>query len=146
MYTYNEDGCNNTDMCFRKLRDQGYRIIATTPHERDVTLPELSVSEKTALVFGAELTGLSDYAMSHADGFVRIPMFGFSESYNISVSAALCLYELTLKVRREGIRWQLTNGEQTDLKLRWLKKSIRASRQLERKFLKEQGIQHTTKP
>jgi tRNA (guanosine-2'-O-)-methyltransferase len=73
-------------------------------------------------------------------------MFGFSESYNISVSAALCLYELTLKVRREGIRWQLNTEEQTDLKLQWLKKSIRASRQLERKFLKERGVQHNIKP
>lgn len=134
-YTYNEERINNTARCFSELRSRGYRIIATTPHEKDVTLPELPVRQKTALLFGAELTGLSDYALKHADGFVRIPMFGFSESYNISVSAALCLYEVSLRMRREGMDWKLNEDERLDLQLDWLKKSIRASDQLEKKFL-----------
>ena len=137
LHSYNRTGVNNTARCFEKLRQEGYAIIATTPHEQDVTLPEIPVNRKTALLFGAELTGLSDYALDHADGFVRIPMFGFSESYNISVSAALCLYELTLRIRDENIDWQLSENEKTELRIEWLKKSIRAGDELEQKFLSE---------
>src|SRR6056297_416901 len=74
IHSYNESGVNNTKRCYEHLREQGYRIIATTPHEDDVTIDELPVDQKTALVFGAELKGLSDYALENADGYARIPM------------------------------------------------------------------------
>lgn len=140
LYSYNEKGINNTAQCYDKLRSKGYKIIATTPHEKDMALEELSVDKKTALVFGAELTGLSDFALEQADGYVKIPIYGFSESYNISVSAALSLYEVSGKLRREGVDWQLSESEQTDLQLEWLKQSIRASNQLQRKFMNERGL------
>ncbi len=58
---------------------------------------------KVALVFGTELTGLSDIAIDSADEYLRIPMYGFTESYNISVSAALCLFTLTQRLRKSNI-------------------------------------------
>ena len=141
LYKHRAEGSDNTLACYKHLREQGYRIIATTPHEEDVTIEKLPVDKKTALVFGAELPGLSERAIEHADGFVKIPIYGFSESYNISVSAALCLYELTKRLREDSadIEWQLTGDEKTHLRLDWLEKSIRASEQLKEKYLNERG-------
>lgn len=138
LYSYNEQGQSNTERCYRQLRDKGYRIIATTPHEGDTTIDEVTVDQKTALVFGAELEGLSDYALDHADGYAKIPMVGFSESFNISVGAALCLYELSTRLRKTGDDWMLEEDEKLDLQLDWLKKSIRASDKLVEKFLTEE--------
>jgi len=129
----------NTEACFTQLRERGYHIIATTPHRNEVTIDELPVGPQTALVFGAELKGLSDKAMEMADGFVKVPIYGFSESYNVSVSAALCLYEFTKRMRASGVGWKISEEEQMKLQLDWLKKSIRASEQLVERFFEEEG-------
>lgn len=136
-YSYSKEGENNTERCYSSLRNKGYQIIATTPHENDTTIDEISLEKKTALVFGAELKGLSDYALDNADGFARIPMVGFSESFNISVGAALCLYELSTRLRKSRDDWKLEKNRKIDLQLEWLKKSIRASDKLVDKFLTE---------
>lgn len=136
-HTYNREGENNTAACYRKLREKGYKIIATTPHSEEVTIDEVSLEEPVALVFGAELTGLSDYALEQADGYASIPMVGFSESFNISVGAALCLYELSTRLRKSDYDWALSEGEKRELRLNWVKKSVRAADKLEQKFLTE---------
>jgi len=137
IHSHNEPGANNTKRCYKQLRRQGYRIIATTPHEEDVTIDEVPVSEKTALVFGAELKGLSDFALEHADGYARIPMVGFSESFNISVGAALCLYDMTTRLRKSEVNWTLSDTEKLDLKCEWLENSVRAADRLKQRFLEE---------
>jgi tRNA (guanosine-2'-O-)-methyltransferase len=138
LQSYNQPGKNNTELCYRQLKEKGYQIIATTPHEQDMTIDEVSLDQKTALVFGAELTGLSDYALDHADGYAKIPMVGFSESFNISVSAALCLYELSTRLRKSRDDWVLTKSEKLDLQFEWLKKSVRAPEKLIQRYLEEQ--------
>lgn len=137
LQTYNEQQKNNTLQCYRQLKEKGYRIIATTPHKDDTTIDEVPVDQKTALVFGAEMAGLSDYALEQADGYAKIPMVGFSESFNISVGAALCLYELSTRLRKIRDDWTLDDDEKLELQLDWLKKSIRASHQLVQKFQEE---------
>ncbi|HKK46489.1 MAG TPA: RNA methyltransferase, partial [Balneolaceae bacterium] len=79
LHKHNQAGKNNTELCYNLLREQGYKIIATTPHDNDVTIDEVPLDQKTALIFGAEYTGLSDYALEEADGYAKIPMMGFSE-------------------------------------------------------------------
>ncbi len=138
LQSYNQPGINNTEHCYRQLKESGYQIIATTPHENDVSIDEVSLDQKTALVFGAELTGLSDYALEHADGYAKIPMVGFSESFNISVSAALCLYELSTRLRKNRDDWQLEESEKRELQFEWLKKSVRAPEKLIERYLEEQ--------
>lgn len=137
LHTYNEPGKNNTKRCYQKLREDGYKIIATTPHEDDVNIDEVELDQKIALVFGAELTGLSDYALEHADGYAKIPMVGFSESFNISVGAALCLYDVTTRLRKSRDDWSLSSAEKLNFQLDWLKKSIRAADKLEARFFSE---------
>lgn len=105
---------------YNELRSKGYRIVATLPHENDTLLPDLDISQPTALVFGTELTGLTQEAIDNADAYVKVPMYGFTESFNISVCAALSLFYLTEKMRADkNIKWQLSEEEQLTLKLYW---------------------------
>jgi tRNA (guanosine-2'-O-)-methyltransferase len=127
LHKYNRHN-NNTLQCFKNLKSNGYRIVATTPHNNDVLITELPLDQKTALVLGNEGDGLSDTALQHADAFVKIPMYGFTESYNISVSAAICLYELTRRMRKEVPNWQLTNEETEILLIDYALKSIKNPR------------------
>ncbi len=111
---------------YDRLRRKGYRIVATTPHENDSLLPDLDITQPTALVFGTELTGLTDQAIEHADAYMKIPMYGFTESFNISVCCAISLYSLTEKMRRtEGLAWQLSEEEKLTLKLHWAAQTIK---------------------
>lgn len=131
---------NNTLACIRELKKQGYRIIATTPHERSNMLHDIDVTKgKMALFFGTELDGISDEVKSEADEFVRIPMYGFTESFNISVSAAICLYELRTKLQDHNVKWQLSEEEVTLLKLDWIKNSIQRVDLIEEEFKKRRG-------
>jgi len=123
--------------CFKRLRNEGYQIVATTPHENDSNLNDLDISKPTALVFGTELDGVTDQVMDQADAFVKIPMSGFSESFNISVSAAICLYDISTRLRKSDFDWKLKSQKREELLLEWVKKSIKAGDQLAEKWLAE---------
>ena len=125
-----EGSRNNTASCFTELKEQGYRIVGTTPHGDGISLSDYEVNQPMALVFGTEDTGLSEYAMEHVDDFLRIPMYGFTESFNLSVSAAICLYQITTKLYNSDKGWQLDEDDKTDLRLTWYKKIVRRSESL----------------
>ncbi len=125
---------NNTLDTINKLKSKGYKIIATTPHKNDTPLCQLDLSKKTALLFGTELKGLSDIALENADAFVKIPMVGFTESFNISVSAAIILHQLTEKLRASDYNWQLTDKEKLDTRLDWVKNVLKNSDLVEEEF------------
>ncbi len=135
LHKYNQTE-NNTVNTFNSLRKQGYRIVATTPHKNDCSLEDLNLDTKIALVFGTELNGLSQTAIDNADEFVKIPMYGFTESFNISVSAAIILHHLTEKLRNSSLKWELTDIEKTEIKLNWVKNVVKRSDLLEQEFLK----------
>ena len=131
---------NNTLGCFRSLRKKGYRIIATSPHRDDIMLADLDLGEKTALVFGTELEGLSQTALENADAFVTIPMYGFTESFNISVSAAITLHHLTEKLRTSEIAWKMTEEEMLDTRILWAKNVVKHADKHELAFRKSLEI------
>jgi tRNA (guanosine-2'-O-)-methyltransferase len=115
-----------TGECVSKLKDNGYSIVATTLREGENIMPEsLPVDRKLALFFGAEETGLSDKLHDAADYFVKIPMRGFTQSFNISVSAALLLQVLAKKMEANGIETGLSEKEKAELRLQWHKNSIK---------------------
>ena len=123
------------------MRKKGYKIIATLPHENDVMLSDLDVTQPIALVFGTEKTGLSQDAIDNADGFVKIPMYGFTESFNISVSAALCSFYLTEKMRNTpGLDWRLPEEEQVEQKLYWARQIVRESDKIYKKLAEDLGL------
>lgn len=113
-----------TASCITQLKQQGYRVVATTPHERGYTLSELPINQKVALFFGTEITGLSDEVIELADDFVTIPMFGFTESFNISVSAAICLYDLITRIHASDVAWKLTDAKKETLQREWLQRIL----------------------
>lgn len=133
LYKHNQEE-KNTIACFNKLKQQGYKVIATTPHKDDFSLYDIPVNEKLAIVFGTEKEGLSETALAHADGFMRIPMYGFTESFNVSVSAALSLYELTKRIREENIDWQLNENDKHEVLLQWMISTVKSSKLLIEKF------------
>jgi tRNA (guanosine-2'-O-)-methyltransferase len=132
---YNKE-TENTRSCLVSLKKKGYKIVATSPHKNDFTPESLTLDKKTALVFGTELEGLTGNALEMADEYVRIPMYGFTESLNISVSAALLLFTLTERLRKSDINWQLSEEEKTDIMLQWARNVIKKSDLIEREFLK----------
>ncbi|PIF01325.1 MAG: rRNA methyltransferase [Maribacter sp.] len=116
----------DTRSCISNLRGQGYRIIATTPHNDSCHLGEFEIKDRTALFFGTEKEGLSEEVIKEADGFLKIPMVGFTESLNISVSAAIILQHLTTKMKKQQLPWHLSDAEKFRKRLDWTKKSIKS--------------------
>ena len=138
IHRYNQSGFNNTKKCYRHLKEQGYLIVATNPSEGAINLSQLPCKQKLALVFGSELDGISRYALQHADVSCRIPMYGFTQSYNLSVSVGQCLYELNAKIRKSKASWQLTKEEKLEVELSWLRRMIKNSEILEKDFTAKQ--------
>jgi tRNA (guanosine-2'-O-)-methyltransferase len=130
---YKSDG-NNTQICFDNLREEGYQIIATSPHNDSCLLQDFDISKKTAFVFGEETEGISDFVKENADGFLTIPMVGFTESLNISATAAIILQDVTTKLRNSELDWQLSEEQKEVLYFDWLKSSIKNSDVIEEKF------------
>jgi len=122
-HEYNQKQYNTKD-CINTLRSKGYQIIATTPHNDSCLLQDFDITKKSALVFGVEKEGVSDYIMEEADGYLKIPMVGFTESLNISVAVAIILQDLTTRLRKSEVNWQLTNREKDEKRLDWAKKTI----------------------
>ena len=133
IYHYNESE-KNTEKCLRHLKSTGYTIVATTPHEHDCMIDDLPDDQPAALLFGTEVTGLSRDALNMADRFVRIPMYGFTESYNISVTAALAIQHFMNRLRAGKHNWQLTETEKIMILIDWARASIKSSEAIEREF------------
>ncbi|MCZ6525103.1 MAG: RNA methyltransferase [Gammaproteobacteria bacterium] len=128
---------NNTVACLQMLKQRDYKIAATTLKAEATELGDLPIDEKIALCFGSEENGLSDKAIDMADYFVKIPMHGFTQSFNISVSAGISLYHLITRLHNSDIDWHLNEQEKTDLYIDWLVKSTPTGAVLMHKFLQE---------
>jgi tRNA (guanosine-2'-O-)-methyltransferase len=136
LHRYNDRSRNNTEDCYNALRDAGYTVMAADPAEEGLPIQAIDVHQKVALVFGNELRGISEYGLKHADQRVRIPMYGFTESLNLSVSVAICLNTLITKLRDAGEGVFLSDKEKIDLKLAWYRKIVRGSDIIEKEFLR----------
>ncbi|MBI1767444.1 MAG: RNA methyltransferase [Bacteroidetes bacterium] len=136
LHRYKMKGFNNSEICFRKLRESGYRILVTDPSPDGVSINEIVLDQKIAVVMGNELHGTSEFAINSADQKIFIPMHGFTESFNISVSAAIILNTLLTKMRGSNAEWHLTDTEKESIRLQWLRKIVRRSDLIEQEFLK----------
>lgn len=125
---------NNQD-CIDNLKSRGYQIIATTPHENDCLLEDFDISKPSALFFGTERQGLSEEIIQQADGYLKIPMFGFTESLNISVSAAIILQNLSSRLRHSDVDWKLSESELLEKRIDWTRKSIKDIDFITQKYL-----------
>jgi len=132
---------HNVKECIDRLHEQGYWVAATLPDERRRTIFDLPVEQKTAFLFGTELTGLSDEAIKYADGNVLIPMYGFTESFNISNSAAIILSHFVERMHRSNVQWQLSDEEKAELYFEWLQKTVKDPDGLIRHYYEKKHIQ-----
>ncbi|WP_445454759.1 TrmH family RNA methyltransferase [Flavobacterium sp. 25HG05S-40] len=127
----------NITNCIETLKSKGYQIIATTPHNDSCLLQDFDVTKKSALFFGTEKEGLSEEVMNKADGYLKIPMVGFTESLNISVSAAIIIQDLTTRLRQSDVNWQLTEEEVLEKRLLWAKNTIKDIKRIEERYYAE---------
>ncbi|NNK87649.1 MAG: RNA methyltransferase [Flavobacteriaceae bacterium] len=120
--------------CVRYVKSRGYQVVATTPHSDKCTLETFDINPRSCFFFGKEADGLSSEILDQADAFLTIPMHGFTESLNISVSAAIILQHMTSRLRKSVIDWRLTEAEKLDLRLDWCKRSIKSIEQIIERF------------
>ena len=122
--------------CIKDLKQQGYQIVATTPHMNDCDLQDFDVTKKSCFFFGRETEGLSQEVLNEADCYLKIPMVGFTESLNISVSAAIILQYVTNKLKASEVNWQLSEHEKLEKRLDWCRKTIKSYNDIEKRFYK----------
>lgn len=124
--------------CVAHWRSKGYRIVATAPDENaEATLANFDISEKAVLFFGTERTGLSDDILNAADERLFIPMYGFTESLNVSVAAAIVLQNLSERLRTSNVAWQLSEQEILEKRLDWAEKSIKDIDRIRTRFFSD---------
>lgn len=139
LHRYRDHAGGNAQTCLTQLKAQGYRIYVTSPAAKEEGYDHVDLSQPVAVLFGTEWAGASDDAQQHADGYLRLPMYGFTESFNISVAAALTMQALVARLRASGVNWQLTEEEKNDLRLDWYRNSVRNPSVMEQVFWKERG-------
>ena len=120
--------------CITNLKSKGYQIIATTPHQNDCLIDDFDINKKSAFFFGTERDGLSAEVINSADGFLKIPMNGFTESLNISVSAAIIIQNVMNRLHKSNINWSLSENEMLEKRLEWAKNSIKDIKRIEARY------------
>ena len=134
LHKYNKQEENSTP-AIKTLKANGYRIVATTPHKKDQNLEMFDLSKgKIALFFGTEMHGLSDIVLENADEFMKIPMYGFVESFNISVSCAISLHNLSHRLRESDIDWKINALEKEEILLEWMRNTVKNAASLEEEY------------
>jgi tRNA (guanosine-2'-O-)-methyltransferase len=137
IHRYNSEE-NNSLEALRKLKKEGYRIIATSPNAHGATPENLDLEQgKFVVAFGTEWNGLSGILLEEADEHLKIPMVGYTESLNISVSAAIVIYTLCNRLRNSVIPWQLDESDREEVKLQWIKAMVRKSHLLEQYYFNQ---------
>lgn len=127
--------------CFSTLREKGYQIFGTSPVPGSLTIDQLDPRKKIALVFGNEHEGISKEVEEYADGLVHIPMMGFTESFNISVSASIFLYDLRKRAKENEIEgFFLSEEEKQELRMKWYREIVKRSDLHEKAYYN--SIQH----
>lgn len=119
------------------IKNRGYKIVAVSPENNATLLPDFQITEPVALVFGTEAEGVTDEILDFADETLAIPMYGFTRSFNVSVAAAICAYELKQKLMRSNLDYKLSEEKLWKMKVRWAVNSIKSGEQILAKYLKD---------
>ena len=121
----------------KEIKNRGYKILAVSPENNATMLPDYQMNEPVALVFGTELEGVTDEILDFADETLAIPMYGFTKRFNVSVAAAICVYELKQKLNKSNIDYKLSEEKLWKMKVRWAVNSIRSGEEILEKYLRE---------
>lgn len=126
--------------CMENLKSLDYQLIATTPHNESTLLHDFDVTKKSAFFFGKEREGLSDTVLKKADGYLKIPMYGFTESLNISVSAAIILQDVVTRLKQSDVDWQLSKEEKHEIELLWTKNTLKSSEEIIKRYHEQKKL------
>ncbi|MGP1500971.1 TrmH family RNA methyltransferase [Bergeyella cardium] len=124
----------------KEIRQRGYKIVAVSPEKNATLLPNFRIDEPIALTFGTEWEGISEEILDFADETLMIPMYGFTQSFNVSVAAAICLYELKQKLVKTQTPHLLNDEKRLRLKIRWAVNSIRSGGEILERYLCAGGL------
>lgn len=131
----------NTLNTIKKLKSEGYRIVATSPNVKGNTPEDFDIAKgKFVVAFGTEWEGLSSTLLNEADEFIKIPMVGYTESLNLSVSAAIVIYTLCNRIRNSEVSWQLNESDNNEIKVQWAKAMIRRADLLVENYYNKKNI------
>lgn len=125
---------------FQKIKDKGYKIVAVSLENNAKMLPDYEITEPIALVFGTEMEGVSQEILDFADETLAIPMYGFTRSFNVSVAASICMYELKQKLMKSDIDYKLNEEKLLRKKILWTVNSMRSGDQIFEKYLRDNKI------
>ena len=116
------------NQCAKELKNSGYKIFAASPHSNGCSLDELDITNPVAVVFGNEHRGIDSEWESHLDGHFTIPMSGFVESLNISVSAAVSMYQISEKCKKQIdiSKYFLSEEQKQEILVEWMKRKYPA--------------------
>lgn len=125
---------NTVNACIQDLKSKDYQIVASTPHTKDSLLYQFDITKKSCFFFGRETEGLSQQVLDQADCFLKIPMYGFTESLNISVSAAIILQDVVSRLKHSNVKWSLSDEEKLEKRLDWIKKTVKSHDEIIKRF------------
>lgn len=137
IHRYKHEEGEDTKACIRHLRNKGYKIAVTSPKPNGFNLEEVPLQDKMAVFFGNELRGLSESAMEEADIHIHIPMWGFTESLNVSVCASVIFHSFISRLRNSNINWRMGVEEAEALRMEWYRKIITRSDTIEKELLRQ---------
>ena len=121
----------------KEIKNRGYKILEVSHENNPTMIPDYQINEPVALVFGTELEGVTDEILEFADETLAIPMYGFTKSFNVSVAAAICVYELKQKLIKSNIDYKLSEEKLWRMKVRWAVNSIRSGVEILTDFQKK---------
>ena len=125
---------HQTGSCIDSVKKRGYRLIATTPNADGYDLLTLPLDQPVAIMFGTEEQGLSQEALEAADATLRLPMYGFTQSYNISIAVALTLSRLVERLRNSDLPWKLDEADKKEMTLAFYRRIVKRHDLLEENF------------
>jgi tRNA (guanosine-2'-O-)-methyltransferase len=136
LHRYNNEQ-ENSLAAIKKIKNDGYRLIATSPNISGSSPENFDIKKgKFVIAFGNEWEGVSDIILNEADEHIRIPMYGYTESLNLSVSVAIIAYTLLNRIRNSEVSWQLSQAHSDEIKLQWAKAMLKRPELLIEKFYK----------
>ncbi|MCZ2085730.1 MULTISPECIES: RNA methyltransferase [unclassified Kaistella] len=121
----------------KQIKNRGYKIVAVSPEKNATLLSDFQMTEPVALVFGTEAEGVTDEILDFSDETLAIPMYGFTRSFNVSVAAAICVYDLKQKLMRSNLDYKLSEEKLWEMKVRWAVNSLQSGEQILAKYLRE---------
>lgn len=120
----------------QQIRNRGYKLVAVSPEKNATILPDFEIKEPVALIFGTEWQGVSEDFLDFVDETLAIPMYGFTQSFNVSVAAAICCYDLKQKLLNSSVDYKLNEEKRLEMMIRWAVKSIKYGEDIYKKYIK----------